>query len=321
MFAASVDPTPHLERGFRAAIDGGFHHPRMTGPQREYREHQSSREFRAFRESACSNRRLSFLLVASTDRQAVRANVAFSDRRHCAPVRGLANHRPHLRQQLDQSAAVQASGSSSGYSANRSSRFGYSATASTTRLTVSRMPRTVGWQLNIAGSLVMRSNVFISASCDEATLPVRVSSGCTRSHATTSGKSGSPISRLRSSGRTNFFALQARFISCSPYSWLPLDDCAQVFVLAVSEPVRTGHPSGSGLSSGASPDNAPGCHDGPGKPSVSYACPCRTARADDRSVVARTRGFGHQPMVVQGRGEPIKSGREEDGGPIRSDGC
>ncbi len=80
----------------------------MTGSQREYREHQSSREFRTFREPACSHRRLLFLLVTPPDRQAVQANVAFSDRRHCAPVRGIANHRPHLLQQLGQSAAVQA---------------------------------------------------------------------------------------------------------------------------------------------------------------------------------------------------------------------
>ena len=89
----------------------------------------------------------------------------------------------------------------------------------------------------------------------------------------------------------------------------------------MSEPARTSHPSGSRLSSRASSDDAPGRHGGPGKPSGPCACPCRTARADDRSVVARRRGFGHQPLVAQGRGEPIKSGREEDGGPIRSDGC
>ena len=55
-----------------------------------------------------SHRGLLFLLVAPPDRQAVQANVAFSDRRHCAPVQGIANHRPHLLQQLGQSVAVQA---------------------------------------------------------------------------------------------------------------------------------------------------------------------------------------------------------------------
>ncbi len=74
-----------------------------------------------------------------------------------------------------------------------------------------------------------------------------------------------------------------------------------------SAPVRTSHPSGSRRSSGASPDDAPARHGGPRKPSVPYACPCHTARADGRSVVARRRGFGHQPLVAHGRGEPVKA--------------
>ena len=37
-----------------------------------------------------------------------------------------------------------------------------------------------------------------------------------------------------------------------------------------------------------------------------YACPCPAARAYDRPVVAGRRGFGHQPLVAQGRGEPVK---------------
>ena len=48
------------------------------------------------------------------------------------------------------------------------------------------------------------------------------------------------------------------------------DDRAQVFVPAVSEPVRTSHPSGSRLPSGASPDDAPGRHGGLRKTSVPY---------------------------------------------------
>lgn len=53
------------------------------------------------------------------------------------------------------------SASSSGYSRNSSSRFGYKATASTTRLTVRRMPRIQGCPFTSAGLTVMRSKRFM----------------------------------------------------------------------------------------------------------------------------------------------------------------